>query len=172
MFRFLWLIVTPLFLISCTTAYNTGLEQLNTGQYQAAYNTFSVCANQGNSNCMNSIGVMYARGNMAGGANYTAAVEWYTLAARYGNATAQHNLIASGAPVPPADLQQQSGGGGGDAAAAMLLMGSAFMMGTQSVTPTPSAVQPPIQPTVLPQRNTPVNCTSTVIGDQIRTSCY
>lgn len=178
MLRSLWIVVTTLLLISCTTPSQTGIDYLDAGNKQAAYDTWLACAQQGDSYCMNNVGMMYQNGHMAAGRDTVKAINWLTLAARYGNPTAQQNLITLGAPVPAADLQQQSGGGG-DAAAAMLLMGSAFMVGTQSVTPTPPAVQPRVQlpqPSMQssgqPQRSTPVNCTSTVIGSQIHTNCY
>lgn len=91
-------------LLGCTSMAQVGMDQMNSGQYQAAFNTFSQCAQAGDSDCINNIGYMYQQGFMEGGPNVDQAVRWYSLAARYGNITAQQNLVAMGAPVPPMDL--------------------------------------------------------------------
>lgn len=78
---------------------------MNSGNYQAAYNQFFACAQSGDPYCINNIGVMYDKGYMQGGANPETAIQYYTLAARYGVPVAQQNLIRHGQPVPPADLQ-------------------------------------------------------------------
>lgn len=93
------------FLAGCAAPSQQGLNFMNAGNFQAAYNVFSQCAANGDPYCINNIGVMYHRGQMQGGVNVTEAVKYYTLAARYGIPIAQQNLRALGRPVPPADLQ-------------------------------------------------------------------
>jgi len=82
-----------------------GLNLMNEGNHQAAYDTLSACAQAGDPYCTNNLGVMYDRGYMAGGRDVVTAAHYYTLAARYGVPIAQQNLIALGRPVPLADLQ-------------------------------------------------------------------
>ena len=82
-----------------------GVNLMNQGNHQAAYDTLSACAQAGDPYCINNLGVMYDRGYMAGGRDVVTAVHYYTLAARYGVPIAQQNLIAHGRPIPAADLQ-------------------------------------------------------------------
>ena len=112
----------PIHLIACLTvfsviascssrgpSYNTKYPQnawhyWNTGNYPVAFTKFSICAGNGDSNCMNNIGVMYGKGQVAGGVNLVRQKEWYTLSARHGNAYAIQNLSQMGEPIPSADL--------------------------------------------------------------------
>jgi len=48
-------------------------------------------------------------------------LSWYNLAARYGNPTAQQNLLRLGQPIPPADLYVQPAPQTGNSEAWMIL---------------------------------------------------
>lgn len=82
-----------------------GMNLMNGGNNQAAYNVFMQCANQGDPYCINNIGVMYEQGRIGGYQQVENAVAQYALAARYGLPAAQQNLVRLGREVPPADLQ-------------------------------------------------------------------
>ena len=104
----LFLAVSLLVLSSCASQFQVGLDHLNAKRYQSAIETFEACANIGDSNCMNNIGVMWSTpGALQGGPNTENAVYWFTLAARYGNPTAQQNLARLNQSIPRADLRPQ-----------------------------------------------------------------
>lgn len=88
----------------CATQLGNGVTAYNQGQYQTALNSFNACANEGDSDCMNWIGVMYQRGQVTSDDPARDAIYWYTLSARYGNQYAKQNLARLGAPIPSPDL--------------------------------------------------------------------
>lgn len=94
-------------LSGCATTMGLGMDAYNQGQYQSAFDHFLACANEGDADCMNWIGVMYARGQAQSASPRDDAVQWYTLAARHGSPHARTNLAALGEPVPPPDLVSQ-----------------------------------------------------------------
>jgi len=102
-------LLATLFISACAAVSPSqqGINLLNKAQYQNAYNVFSACAAQGDSYCMNNIGYMYHKGHMDTGPDNAKAIEWYTLAARYGNPQAQLSLLALDKKVPTADLRVQ-----------------------------------------------------------------
>lgn len=105
------ILLSALLLASCAATPSPsqhGLDQLNSGNGRGAYNTFVACSRQGDSSCMNNIGFMYENGHMDTGPDVKSAIEWYTLAARYGQPVSQQNLMRLGAPIPPADLRPQT----------------------------------------------------------------
>lgn len=81
---------------------------------------------------INNLGTYAARrGDVA------AAIRAWTFSARLGGPIAQQNLLAYGAPIPPADLAPQvAAGGGGDLDSALLL----FLAGQQGGTCTHQTV--------------------------------
>lgn len=87
-----------------TSPSQHGLNLRNAGSFQAAYDVWKSCADQGDPYCINNIGTMYENGQMQGGQNLTVAVAYYNLAARYGLPIAQQNLMRLGQTVPSADL--------------------------------------------------------------------
>ncbi len=97
-------ILLPLVLGGCATTYSNGVRAYDRGDTMGAYQYFLACAQRGESGCMNNIGVLYANGKIADSQSRTKAIYWYSLAARYGNRSAQMNLSNMGQPVPPADL--------------------------------------------------------------------
>jgi len=155
-----------LLLIGCTSLSQKGLDSMNAGQYQAAYNTFAQCANQGDSYCINNIGFMYERGFMDVGADLDTAVHYYTLAARYGNTVAQNNLSLHGEPIPPVDLvvKQQQSASSNDAAMALILgsIANGYIEGQQRTRARHRQNQAEAQQrALLRQINKPIKCTST-----------
>ena len=91
-------------LSGCATQMGSGVHAYNERQYQAALNNFTSCANEGDADCMNWIGVMYQRGQVTSNDPTRDAIHWYKLSARYGNQYAKQNLAELGAPIPAADL--------------------------------------------------------------------
>lgn len=104
-----YLLISAFLLNGCATfnPSQSGINALNAGNYQQAYNTFLQCAQAGDPFCINNIGAMYENGQMQGGRNVAEAIQYYALAARYGIPVAQQNLSRLGQPIPPADLQYQ-----------------------------------------------------------------
>lgn len=90
----------------------------------------------------------------------------FRMAARYGDPVGQQNLIASGQPVPIADLAQTRQQAMSGAEALMLLTGSAldgYNKGRQS--------QPVVIQTPVAAPSKPISCTSTTYGSTTRTTC-
>jgi len=164
------LIVLVLLLAACTSSPSQqGLDMLNNGHYQSAYNIFVQCSNQGDSNCINNIGYMYESGHMDVGKDMDTAIRYYSLAARYGNPAAQRNLAALGRPIPSVDLvvQQEPN----DAAVWALLLGSAAdgYIDAQQEARDRQQIQQTQE-----QMQKPVRCSSRVenSGDVINTTCH
>jgi|GEM_PF-4059232 len=102
------IIALSFFIVSCTTMYGTGLDYLNAGNNQAAFNYFNSCASQGDSDCYNAIGWMYENRRIQSSDSMKDALRYYTMAARYGNEVAKSNLVRLGYNIPPADLQRRA----------------------------------------------------------------
>ncbi len=83
----------------------TGVSQYEAGDYAGAFSTFETCAQEGDPDCIGSLGVMYLDGTAPGGKNRDLGLDYIELAARYGIPEAQQMLIQQGRRVPPADLQ-------------------------------------------------------------------
>lgn len=81
-----------------------GINFLRANNYEAAYNVWKTCADQGDSYCINNLGTMYENGQVEGGRNTPKAAAYYSLAARYGLPIAQQNLMRLGYEIPAADL--------------------------------------------------------------------
>lgn len=172
MLRLSGLLLLTMTLVACaaTPPSQMGLDQLNSGDEQGAYNTFQACAEHGDSACINNIGYMYENGHMQGGPDKAVAIDWYTLAARYGQPVSQQNLMRLGAAIPPADLQpqqiqQQSGGGEAALLGALHLLNSAAQGYSQGVE------QAQQQRALEAQRNESISCTSRQSGNNVYTDC-
>lgn len=130
-------------------AVNTGLEALNRGDLNTAEAHFNAGVQQGDPAAFNNLGVIAERrGQME------LAVNYYTLAARYGVSVAIQNLIKLGRPVPEPDLANAraaaQASNAANAAATLQLM---------------NALQP------RPAPRPTVNCSSYRIGNTIQTDC-
>lgn len=95
----------PLLALSLITACAPNYLQRGNNAYhnkeiRQAFDNYLVCAKQGNSACINNIGVI----NRDLGRTELA-IEWLTLSARLGNEGAALNLKQMGADVPLADLK-------------------------------------------------------------------
>ncbi len=157
--KYISVIILSFLLIACASPSQRGLDYLNGGNAQAAYDTFHSCSLQGDSNCMSNIGYMYEQGKMAGGADLKTAIAWYTLAARYGNPVAQQNLLVHKQPIPQVDLVAQTVQNDELTPGVMaLILGAAAVQGAvqgYNSTPTPTSI----------------NCSSTAIGNRVNTRC-
>jgi len=125
-----------------TADFNDGTKKVHQNNLPSALKSFTRCANKGNPNCMWAVGAVDFELGWVDSAK-----SWLTLAARYGQPTAQEDLTKHGWPVPAADLANQSGNIGALDLTNSFLKG--YNQGTQSQT----------------------NCTSTVIGSQVFTNC-
>jgi TPR repeat protein len=168
------LIALVLLLSACASSPSQqGLDMLNMGHYQGAYNIFVQCSNQGDSNCINNIGYMYQSGHMDVGKDMDTAIRYYTLAARYGNPTAQRNLAMLGAPIPTVDLVAQQTPND-DAIWAALLLGSVANGYSGYIEAQQEARDKQQIRQMQEQMNKPVRCSSRVenSGDVINTTCH
>ena len=102
------IVALSVFLASCSIDFERGLRHINAGENTSAFNRFNSCASQGDSECYNAIGWMYENRRIQSAAPMKAALHYYTMAARYGNKTAQLNLVRLGYNVPSADLQRRA----------------------------------------------------------------
>jgi tetratricopeptide (TPR) repeat protein len=102
----------------------------------------------------NNLGAVYSKTGRR-----DAALRAYNMGARYGDPTAQSNLINNGQPVPAPDLVARNNTGSDLATLVMILGGSAA---------SPSA--PPAIQVPKPASNT-VKCTSTVVSPVVNTTC-
>ena len=91
----------------CTTTFDTAYNYHKQGNYQQAYNYYVQCANEGESSCINNIGVLYENRRMTTDEPLEIAIRYYTLAARYGSQHARTSLARLGQSIPPADLERQ-----------------------------------------------------------------
>lgn len=102
------LVLLTLLMVGCAASPSQkGLDQMNRGNNQEAFNTFMACAKQGDSYCMNNVGYMIANNLIhmeEGHDREQAAITWFTLAARYGQPNARQTLAMMGLPLPPTDL--------------------------------------------------------------------
>lgn len=120
------------------------------GEYATAAALLEKAIQNGDMGAWNDLGVVHERMG-----NRDKAIQLYTMGARWGDQTAQRNLINLGAPVPPADLAaanaQQRAANAANTAATLQLM---------------RALNPPPAPV------TPINCTSQRIGTTVQTNCF
>lgn len=100
------IVVSTMLLVGCSTL-DTGMSQYETGDYHGAFASFSACANDGDPECIGSVGVMYLEGTAPGGTDVEKGLDYVYLAARYGLPEAQKILIEHGQEVPYPDLQAQ-----------------------------------------------------------------
>lgn len=143
----LLLICLAFFLSGCVTM-QAGLDAMNKGDLSTAEQNFREALARGDTMAWNNLGVVYQRrGQM------DLAVSHYTMAARWGHQIAQQNLIALGAPVPPADL-----------AAAQAQRNAANAANTAATLQLMQALQPRPIPA-------PVTCNSYRYGNQVQTTC-
>lgn len=152
----LLLALGALLLSGCATSYDRGLQALNRGDLANAEQLLTQAIQNGVDvgPAWYSLGVVYYRR-----AQYDKSMQTITLAARYGEPTAQKYLLENGRAVPTADLARTDGKGISGAEALLLLTGSAvdgYNKGRQS------------QPAPLPKT---INCTSTTSGRTTETAC-
>jgi hypothetical protein len=126
-------------------------QHINKGEHWTAISMLQMEVQNGNWRAWNDMGVAYQRVGEP-----DKAIQAYTMGARWGDATAQQNLINLNAQVPPADLaavqsQRDAANAAGAAAALQYLRAT-----------TPPPVQPPRT----------VNCNSYRVGNSVQTSCF
>lgn len=81
--------------------FDAGNQALEAKDYTSAKQHYYTCA-KSRPGCMTQMGVTnYREGNRE------EAIEWFTLAARFGDETASGNLAKIGEPVPEADLLEK-----------------------------------------------------------------
>lgn len=170
--------IVCLLLTGCVSLSQQGMDSLNAGQYQAAYNAFNQCALQGDSYCINNIGFMYEKGHMDDGEDLDKAIEYYTWAARYGNQIARNNLVVHGEEVPAVDLvaQVRQAVNPNDAANAQLLQSitNGYLQGQrQARARQQQALEKQQYEQMLKQVSKPVQCSSAInrAGNAIDTVC-
>lgn len=88
-------------LSACTTLNQEGLSAMNAGNMKLAEQKLLAAVREGDSDGWNNLGVLYDRTGRRALADRA-----FQMSARYGNATAQQNLVARGLPVPAADLRK------------------------------------------------------------------
>jgi TPR repeat protein len=134
-------------LAGCATYNQDGVNALNRGDLTAAEQQFMQGVQRGDPMSMNNMGVVYERRG-----NLPAAIQHYTVAARWGVALAQQNLARLGQPVPPADLAAQKAQADAASSAAV----ANYLRATQP---------PPMQSTM------PISCSSYRMGNSVQTDC-
>lgn len=121
------------FLAGCASFDDLGIRALNAGNLPLAETRFNQAIQTGSVESWNNLGVVHQRAG-----RMDQAVSAYTLAARYGNPTAQQNLLLLGKPVPPADLAPvrqvaaESSGGAALAASLAAALAEGYADGKQS----------------------------------------
>lgn len=88
-------------LSACTSLHREGLDAFNAGNPKLAEQKLLAAIREGDTGAWNNLGVVYERTGRQALADRA-----YQMAARYGSATAQQNLINRGLPVPAADLRK------------------------------------------------------------------
>jgi Flp pilus assembly protein TadD len=134
-------------LTGCATYNADGVQALNRGDSSAAERLFMQGVERGDPMSINNMGVVYERRG-----DRNAAIQNYTLAARWGVPIAQQNLARLGQPVPPADLAAQRQQVRDQQSAALYQAARYFNPPPPQITPT-------------------VNCTSNRFGDMVQTTC-
>ena len=102
--------VALLSLVGCASPSQKSIDLVNSGDINSAQIHAQECANAGDSYCMNNLAVIVESHNgviVGPETREEIYLSWYTLAARYGNPTAQQNLRRLGQPIPAADLYVQ-----------------------------------------------------------------
>lgn len=99
--KFLLAILLAAVLSACATLNQEGLSAMNAGNLKLAEQKLLAAVRQGDSDAWNNLGVLYDRTGRRPLADRA-----FLMSARYGNATAQQNLVARGLPVPAADLRK------------------------------------------------------------------
>jgi hypothetical protein len=112
----------------------------------------------------NNLGFVYAKTGRR-----DMAVRAWSMGARYGDTTAQANLVSAGQPVPAPDLIARNSTGSDLATLAIILGGSAVSGYNQGRAAGSTAAPPTIQ-VPKPASNT-VTCTSTVVSPVVNTTC-
>lgn len=90
-------------LAGCASNFDNGYAADLQGRYSEAAQYYQAAANQGEPAAFNNLGRLYQYG-LGVPENVPLAIQYFNLAARYGIASAQQNLIKLGQPVPAADL--------------------------------------------------------------------
>lgn len=145
-------VLAGVLLSACTSLHQEGMNAFQSGNTALAEQKILAAIRGGDVDAWNNLGVIYERTGRQELANRA-----YQMAARYGNATAQQNLIAKGLPVPPADLRK---------APAPISPVVAEMLRQSTAKPAaPAAVES--------TRPAPIRfCDSKVSGSSVSTTCY
>jgi tetratricopeptide (TPR) repeat protein len=129
----------------CVATMQPGIDAMNRGDLNEAERNFQQGLERGDTLAFNNLGVVYQRRG-----EREKAIQYYTVAARYGHQLAISNLIALGAPVPAPDLANaRSQRNAADTANTLMLM--------QALQPRP---MPP-----------PTSCNSYRVGNSVQTDC-
>ena len=154
----------------CASLAEQGMDAYAAGDVKMAEQKLAESIRGGDPSGWNNLGVIYSRTGRP-----ELAKRAYQMAARYGNPTAQQNLISMGLPVPAADLKKAQDARVPLIVDALSAYGAARNQSANSNTYQPAdsfreqAVTPRMIPPVSSQFKT---CNSSVAGQTIATTCY
>lgn len=88
-------------LTACASLHQEGMQAYRAGNVPLAEQKLQAAIRGGDTEAWNTLGAIYDRTGRR-----DQAIRAYQMGARYGDPTAQQNLIQKGLPVPPADLRK------------------------------------------------------------------
>lgn len=95
-------VLAAIVLSGCASLASEGTQAMQNGNYAEAERMLQQAIRDGDTSAWNNLGVVYERTGRT-----DLAIRAYQMAARYGNPTAQQNLVMKRLPVPPADLAEK-----------------------------------------------------------------